>query len=132
MTPQAESAARAAIRLAVRYQRAGKAIDGSVAEDILAETRRSVERADAIKRRNQSLQRAYAMIGDVVSFENSLNSFYLHKWPIWRLSAPESVTELQRELYAACQAIADGNLSVPQERQLRRIVCPSPKETNSK
>ena len=122
MTPQAESAARAALRVARRWQSAGRKLDADVERDVLREVRLVTDKQEAKRRRNDALKQAFALLGNVGILHRNLIRFATGTWPLWRLSIPDSATPLQYALADICAASEDGNLTIPGKRQLRRIV----------
>lgn len=132
MDINAEAAARAALALAAVYQRSGCALNASVQNDIVNELHVSLQRDDAVRRRDDALRRAFKMLGPGASIRmlsDSLRKFEATIWPAWRWAAqPPSDASLYRcELFNACLAasavpLPDSSLNLPGERQLRRIL----------
>lgn len=132
MDINAEAAARAALALAAVYQRSGCDLDASVQDDIISELHVSMQRDEAVRRRDDALRNAFQMLGQDTSVKllfESLRKFETRIWPSWRWVAqpPEDASPYRKELFFACLAasatpLPDSSLNLPGERQLRRIV----------
>lgn len=96
---------------------------------ILAVLHRRLDRAAAIRRRDRAIREAFALIGgapgSVRVLAQALLNFGANIYTCWRhLPAPPAhATPLHAAMFSACQSADDAGAKLPNERQIRRIVC---------
>lgn len=116
MHPEAERAARAALVLA--------GVDAAMQRQVLAELPKRLDRTEASIRRNAAIREAHRLIGSVCKLTKQLHDFYERAWPQLRhmIKPPDDATPLRRAFFLACQGAEDSGKSMPDERQIRRVI----------
>ncbi|MDP1906613.1 MAG: hypothetical protein Q8M09_20635 [Pseudomonadota bacterium] len=116
MFPEHHLAARIALSLA--------GVDRQRQDAILSELATRLDRAAALARRDEAINRAHRMVGHIRVLAGALHSYSVNVWPTVRHlpSPPPGETPLQTCFFLACQAADDAGAEIPGNRQVRRIV----------